>query len=336
MPPMTAGPQVLVAYTPADRFAADTVVEALTGAGLAVLPAGADVAATRALVVLHSRTAATDAALLRTVESAAARSLPMLVVRLDTEGPTPQMKAKLRSVPWLDASNGRLPDRLQGIVNRVKAFVGVPLDDAEAIDDGEGGIDLWSVERRRVSPLLVVVGFVVIAAIGVLLYRAYDRFAAQNAYDEGVAALADGKLDVAAKSLDEAVERRPNWALAWRQRAFATTDPAQQVTYFTRALALDPADADALAGRARAFLRAGDATRARADYSAALAQVPDSAEWTGERGLAAMALGDDAAAAADFTRCAALSPRCRDSLAPRIAALEAAQNRTPRDWFAIP
>ncbi|MBS0320910.1 MAG: hypothetical protein JSR18_10255 [Proteobacteria bacterium] len=333
---MTAGPQVLVAYTAADRFAADTVMEALRGAGLAVLPAAGDVTGARALVLLHSRTAAADASLLRIVDAAAASKLPILVVRLDTEGPTPQMKAKLRSVPWLDAANGRLPERLQGIVNRVKSNVGVPLDDAEAVDDGEGGIDLWSVERRRVPPLFVAISIVVVAGIAVLLYRAYDRFAAQNAYDQGVAALADGNLDGAAHALDDAVKRRPTWALAWRQRAFATTDPAAQVTYFTRALALDPADADALAGRARAYLRAGDAASARVDYTAALARVPDSAEWYGERGLASLALGDDAAAANDFARCQALSPRCRESLAPRIAALEAAQKRTPRDWFAIP
>jgi hypothetical protein len=342
---MAAPPaRILVAYSPADRFAADTVTHALQGSQLACTEASAvEAGAVAALVehaqvllVLHSKSTTADAGLLRVTEAAAARKLPMLVVRLDTMGPTPALKNALRSVPWVDAAQGKLPERLNGIVVRVKQLAGIPLDDADAVDDGEGGIDLWSIERRKVPRKWIVVGVIVLAAIAVLAWRAYDRFAAEGAYDRGVARLAEGDLPAAEASLADAVQRRPEWGAAWRQRGFASRDPAAQVTFFARAIQLDPADADALAGRARAYARGGDLVHARSDLTAALQLAPDSADWLGERGLVALLQNDEAAAAADFQRCAKLDARCATSYGARIAAVETAQGRTPRDWFAPP
>jgi tetratricopeptide (TPR) repeat protein len=344
---MPAAPvRILVAYSPADRFAAETVSRALGDAGMpcdSYSGAPGDRAAlatavgnVQALVILHSRTAAADEHVLRLAEAAAGRRLPMLVVRMDATAPSPGLTAFLRTVPWVDAANGKLPDRLGGIIVRVKQLCGVPLGDAdaEAVDDREGGIDLWSIERRRVPRIWIVIGLVLLAGLAVLAYRAYDRFAAQSAYDRGVASIAQGDLDAASVDLGEAVRRRPDWALAWRQRGFASRDPGAQITFFTHAIKLDGNDADALAGRADAYLRSGDAARARSDLTAALARAPDTADWYGQRGMAEMLLNDDAAAAADFKHCATLDAQCAASFGTRITAIETAQNRTPRDWFA--
>jgi hypothetical protein len=334
---------MLLAFAPADRFAADTVRNALAEAGLAcdVAPQDGDaksaivaaVAVARALVILHSRATTGDAGVLRVAEAAAARRLPMVVVRVDDSKPASGLRTFLRGMPSIDATAGKLPDRLAGIVVRARQAAGLAPGDAESVDDGQGGIDLWSVERRRVSPRWIVIGAVVLAAIAVLAWRGYDRAAAQSAYDRGVARLAEGDLDAAAANLDAALERRPEWAAAWRQRGFASRDSATQIANFTRAIALDAHDADALAARGRAYLASGDAGRARADLTAALSAVPDNAEWHGERGLVELLTNDEAAAQRDFGECARVEPRCREAFAARISAVEASQNRASRDWF---
>ena len=47
-----------------------------------------------------------------------------------------------------------------------------------------------------------------------------------------------------------------------------------------------------------------------------------------------MLANDDAAAQRDFRECMRLEPRCAQAFAARIAAVEATQQRAPRDWFA--
>ncbi len=339
-------PLVLLAFAPADRFAADTVRNALTGAGLTCDIAPQDgtarsaiVAAAsvpRALVIVHSRASVGDVAILRVAEAAAGRRLPMLVVRLDDTKPASGLRTFLRGMPSIDAAGGKLPQRVAGIVVRTKQAAGIALDDADAIDDGEGGIELWSAERHRVSRAWVVTGVILFGVIAVLAWRGYDRAAAQSAYERGVARLADGDLDAAAANLDAALARRPDWGAAWRQRGFASRDASSQIASFSRAIAIDANDADSLAARGRAYLHNGDAAHARADLSAAIARVPDNAEWYGERGLVAMLANDDAAAHGDFLQCAKLQDRCAEAFAARISAVEASQNRSPRDWFAAP
>lgn len=339
-------PPILLAFAPADRFAADTVRNALVQAGLACDVAPQDgnarsaivaaAAVARVLVVLHTRATTGDAGVLRVAETAAARHLPMVVVRVDGTKPSAALRAFLRGMPSIDATAGKLPERLPAIVVRAKEAAGIALGDADAIDDGVGGIDLWGVDGRPVSRWWVGIGAVLLLTIGVLAWRGYDRAAAQNAYDRGVARLAQGDLDAAAASLDEAVRRRPQWAAAWRQRGFASRDVATQIASFTRAIAIDAHDADALAARGRAWLARNDTQHARSDLTAALAIVPGNAEWHGERGLVELLAGDDAAASQDFRECARIEPRCAEVFGARIAAVETDRKQAARDWFSSP
>jgi Flp pilus assembly protein TadD len=108
------------------------------------------------------------------------------------------------------------------------------------------------------------------------------------------------------------------------------------IASFSRAIALDPRDADALAARGRARFANGDVGRARDDLTAALAIVPGNAEWHGERGLFEMSAGDDDDAVRDFRECARLEPRCPEAFATRFAAVARAQGKPARDWFAAP
>lgn len=339
-------PPALLAYAPADRFAAETVRNAFGKAGLGsdIAPQdgnarsaiAAAVTVARVLVIVHSRATNGDAGVLRVAEAAAGRRLPIIVVRVDDVKPGSALRSFLRGAPSIDAAGGKLPQRLRGIVVRAKQAAGIPLADAEDIDDGEGGIDILGAERPRLSPRWIVAGVVVLAAIAVLAWRGYDRAAAQSAYERGVARLAEGDLDAAATDLDRALARRPEWAAAWRQRGFASRDHATMIASFSRAIALDPNDADSLAARGRAYFAGGDSAHARADLDAALAIVPGDAEWHGERGLFAISAGDDVAAGRDFRECARLEPRCPQAFAGRITAVEASQGRPPRDWFAAP
>jgi hypothetical protein len=274
--------------------------------------------------------------MLRVAEAAAGRRLPMIVVRVDEAKPASGLRSFLRGAPSIDAAGGKLPQRVKGIVVRAKQAAGIPLGDAEEVDDGEGGIDIMSLDRPRLTPAWIAVGVVVLAAIGVLAWRGYERAATQSAFERGVAKLAAGDLDGAAADLDRALARRPDWADAWRQRGFASRDRTTMIASFSRAIALDPRDADALAARGRARFAGGDSVHAREDLSAALAIVPGNAEWHGERGLFAMSAGDDDAAARDFRECARLEPRCPEAFAARIAAVAAAQHKPARDWFASP
>ncbi|MEO6929567.1 MAG: hypothetical protein ABI190_10425 [Casimicrobiaceae bacterium] len=339
-------PPLLLAFAPADRFAADTVRNTLAEAGLACDVAPQDgnapsaiaaaVAVARALIILHSRATAGDGGVLRVAEAAAGRRLPIVVVRVDDSKPSAGLRSFLRGMPSIDATGGRLPERLAGIVVRAKEAAGIALGDADSIDDGHGGIDLWSVERRRVPRAWMAVGIVIVTAIAVLAWRGLDRAAAQSAYERGVARLAEGDLDAAMVSLDDALRRRPGWGAAWRQRGFASRDAAAQISSFSHAIAIDPHDADSLAARGRAYLANGNVPHARTDLSAALAVVPDNAEWNGERAIAEMLVGDDMAAQRDFRACARLEARCAEAFNARIAAAEKSQNRAPRDWFAAP
>ncbi len=178
-------------------------------------------------------------------------------------------------------------------------------------------------------------GLLILAGLTVLAWRAYDRYATQSAYDRGVARLAEGDLDAAAVSLDDVLHRRPDWALAWRQRGFASRDASAQSGISPARSNLIRRMRHALAGRGRAYVAIGDTRLALADLTAALAIAPDTSDWYGDRGLAELLQNDDAAAA-DFRRCAALDPHCTASFGARITAVEAAQNRTPRDWFSPP
>jgi hypothetical protein len=344
---MSAGPaQVVLAYAKADRIAADTIRNALDHAGVRCVDAPGeanDKAATevalsgsRALVVVHSRAAGTDRALLRVVEAAARRRLPLIPVRLDADKPAPGLAVFLREAPWFEVPAGMLAGRLAPLVARVKLAAGLPLGDAELVDDGEGGIDLWAVERRRVHRGWWLVAAAVAVVVAVLAWRAYDRYAAERAFEAGVARLATGDLAGAAAQFDAALARRPDWAAAWRQRGFASEESAAQIAAFSRAVQLDATDADAYAGRGRARAQAGDYRGAVADFDAALALAPDSAAWHGERGLLRMLLAEDAGAQADFARCAQLDPQCGETFSPRIAAAEEALNRPPQQWFGAP
>jgi tetratricopeptide (TPR) repeat protein len=342
---MSAGhPHVVLGFSAADRFAADTVKAALEDSGLACIVAPDDatdaagiaaaLAAALALVIVHSRATGADMAVLRAVEAATGRRLPLVVVRLDAAKPSPGLATFLRKVAAFDAADGTLPARLTALTTRVRRVAGLVPTTAEEVDDGAGGIDLWAVERRHVHRGWWVAGALIVAGIAVLGWRAHERQAADQAYERGVARLASGDVNAAVLEFDAALARRPAWGAAWRQRGFAVADPRVQIGDFTRAIEIDAADADALAGRARAYAQLGDYRRAAADFGAALARAPDIAPWYGERALVLLLLGEEAAAAADLTRCRQLDPRCADTFAPRIVTIETALNRPPRDWFA--
>lgn len=87
--------------------------------------------------------------------------------------------------------------------------------------------------------------------------------------------------------------------------------PAALETFFTQAIAEDPANARLYFERARVRRDRGDLDGARADYDAALQRAPDMAWAYYERGLLRESRGDLAGAAADLRR--ALDNRVRAS-----------------------
>lgn len=89
------------------------------------------------------------------------------------------------------------------------------------------------------------------------------------------------------------------------------------IVSFSAALAIDPADADTLADRARANAMKKNWARADSDLTAALLVNPNRADLLVLRGSARHALGRKATARADFDRALQLHPGFVDALVER-------------------
>jgi len=178
--------------------------------------------------------------------------------------------------------------------------------DPTGIDDGKGGIALGT-RRPALRATAWIALVVVVAAIAALAWRTMERKAIERTYAEGVRALADGRPDDARAALDRAIAQRPAWGAAWRQRGFAASKPGDAIRDFSRAIALDDNDADAYAGRARAWMASREPAKAIADLDRALAIAERSgtdaatvAPWRADRATARFASGETAAALDDF------------------------------------
>ncbi|MEO8486116.1 MAG: hypothetical protein ABI585_07225 [Betaproteobacteria bacterium] len=184
--------------------------------------------------------------------------------------------------------------------------------DPTGIDDGEGGIPIGA-RRPALRATAWIALIVVVIAIAALAWRTMERKAIEQAYDNGVQALSAGRMDDARMMFDRVIAKRPDWASAWRQRGYAATDPAKSIADFTRAIALDAADADAYAARGRAWVMAREPAKGVQDLSRALdignstgAAAATITAWRADRGIARVEAGD-AAGAADDLRHAATS-----------------------------
>lgn len=196
------------------------------------------------------------------------------------------------------------PDRLKPRPKPQSRF------DPTGIDDGQGGIPIGP--RRPVLRATAWIALaLVVAAIAALAWRTIERNAIDQAYVDGVQALADGRPDDARIMFDRVIAKRPEWSAAWRQRGYASNDAGQAIADFTHAISLDPNDADAYAARGRAWVRARQPAKGIDDLSRALdlgARHGVAAEtitaWRADRGLARSDAGDAAAAIDDLRHAA--------------------------------
>lgn len=178
--------------------------------------------------------------------------------------------------------------------------------DPTGIDDGKGGIPIGA--RRPALRATAWISLVVVAiAIAALAWRTLERQALDRAYAEGVQALSDGRIDAARVAFDRVLEKRPEWAAAWRQRGYAAASPDEAIRDFTRAIEIDPGDADAHAARGRAWIQVRQPAKAVEDFDRALANGSSAgtdaatvARWRADRGLARIDAGDPAGALADL------------------------------------
>lgn len=108
--------------------------------------------------------------------------------------------------------------------------------------------------------------------------------AAQEALDRGMGAIQTGDLILAVTVLTALVQRCPDFAEGWNQRAFArflAGDNQTALTDLDRALALSPEHLGALSGRAMTLMRLGRPEDAQADLRRAARLNP----WLPERDL---------------------------------------------------
>ena len=98
-------------------------------------------------------------------------------------------------------------------------------------------------------------------------------------------------------------------AAAYAMLARSADSPADAITHFDQAIALEPDIADFYEERGFQFDLLGDNDRALADYEKGLALKPDSARIFFKRALTFKGMGEDARALADLDRAIALEPQ---------------------------
>lgn len=182
--------------------------------------------------------------------------------------------------------------------------------DPTGIDDGQGGIPVGA--RRpalRASAWITLVAVAI--AIAVLAWRTVERQAVERAYADGVDALSAGRTDAARIAFDRVIEKRPDWAAAWRQRGYSAGNPEAAIADFTRAIELDGNDADAHAARGLAWIQANKPANGIPDFDRALAigdaggvDAATLTRWRADRALARVVSGDHAGALEDLRRVA--------------------------------
>ena len=182
--------------------------------------------------------------------------------------------------------------------------------DPTGIDDGQGGIPIGT--RRPALRLTAWIALALAAiVIAVLGWRTLERNAVEQAYADGVRALASGRPDDARMMFDRVIAKRPEWSAAWRQRGYAAADPGQAIADFTHAIALDADDADAYAARGRAWVQARQPAKGIDDLSRALdlgtrngIAATTITAWRADRGLARYDAGEAAASVDDLRHAA--------------------------------
>jgi len=140
----------------------------------------------------------------------------------------------------------------------------------------------------------------------------------------GLAALRDGRPDAAVADLREALRLDPNSATANRNlgEALDATGNPDALTYFQRAVELDPKDADGQHGLGGALLARRDYAAAADHLRAATQLDPRSASAHNDLGVALASMGQVADALEQFSAAVALQP----DFAEARRNLEAAQS----------
>jgi tetratricopeptide (TPR) repeat protein len=179
--------------------------------------------------------------------------------------------------------------------------------DPTGIDDGQGGIPVGE-GRPALRATAWLALLAVIVAIAWLGWRQLERNAVDRAYADGVQALAAGRTDDARMMFDKVIEKRPEWAAAYRQRGYAHVDADKSIPDFTRAIELDANDADAYAARGRAWVAARQPAKGVSDLTRALelggrhGVAPTTImAWRADRGVARVEAGDAKGAVDDLS-----------------------------------
>jgi hypothetical protein len=140
---------VFISHSSQDKVVADAVVAALEGKGMRCwdaprdIPPGATwasaivdaIADSRVMVLLFSSRSNTSQQVLREVERAVAKGLPILPVRIEDASLSRDMEYFISASHWLDATAGPMEEHLQSLARRVRALT---LDAAAASPTGAG------------------------------------------------------------------------------------------------------------------------------------------------------------------------------------------------------
>jgi TolB-like protein len=190
----TAPPVVFISYASQDVTAADAVVQALEGQGIACWIAPRNVTpgefyadaivralnASRLLVLVLSENALVSPHVLREVERTSSKRHPIISIRMGVNALSPSLEYFLSASHWLDADSSGIESALPRLVEAVQLLLGPTPDVGAGQADNTANLppDLFphraaANESQRLSrPLVALIAAIVV----VLAYVVVDRF----------------------------------------------------------------------------------------------------------------------------------------------------------------
>jgi tetratricopeptide (TPR) repeat protein len=163
--------------------------------------------------------------------------------------------------------------------------------------------------RMRLTAAVIILA--VLAAAGYIYKRSLDPLNAKESFDAGTRLFKIARYSQAILSFDRAVALQPAMADAYLMRArsnVADAKPELALADFSKVIELRPSDPTAWIERGSAYLELNNYRAATSDASQAIGLNPNQAAAYNLRGSALRKSGDAKKALEDFNRAVELSP----------------------------
>ncbi len=321
---------VYISYSSKDKTVAEAACAAIESCGVGCWMAPRDIApgrdwaesiieaisGCRAMVLIFSAEANSSPQVLREVERAVNKGVPIIPVRIHDVKPSGSLEYFISSSHWLDAMTPPLEDHLARLAARMRTLIEAPRTadpKPDTSDSAAKPVPAARVRRpRRRRAALVGLSVVLVAVVGVTLWSAYPS-KAQRLSEQGAEALLVRQYGDAVSLLTEALERDPELVQAYVKRAEAFIEMGEYenaVIDCDEAIARSPRNAAAYTWRGIAGVWLCDIEGAIRDTSRARQLDPESASVRAAQSLALFNKSDFDNAIAAAEEAVEIDPQC--------------------------